>query len=332
MNNSVRPDGPTLYMTGRRIQDLEGAHPLGMKLASREEISVYLDSLVELGVDGVKVESTLPPQLRAAVVEEATSRGLPVVGHSRDANESIAAGMKFIEHMWPITSSLAASDPGEKFVSPKHDYLLDMSRASELIELMVAEGVYVNPTMLGRYGYFAESMRPEADIDFAAFEFGGVFSDLPERDKAAVREWWSRAADWTPEQLDSHRQGLDNVQAFLRAFSEAGGRVLAATDSGEDKLVGIGLHREMQMLAEGGMSPYRVLLAATRYPAEMAAKDELIGTLEVGKQADILILGNDPTANIRNTRDIRYVVKQGVTLRTPEDCSVILPPAALTCQ
>ena len=63
----------------------------------------------------------------------------------------------------------------------------------------------------------------------------------------------------------------------------------------------------------------------------MTYKDSLIGTLEEGKQADIVLLGSDPTANIGNSRDIRYVIKAGAILRSPGDCSVITPPASLSC-
>jgi imidazolonepropionase-like amidohydrolase len=102
-------------------------------------------------------------------------------------------------------------------------------------------------------------------------------------------------------------------------FSEAGGKILVATDSGEDKLIGIGLHREMKMLAAAGITPYRILLGATRWPAEMTYKDELIGTIEKGRQADLVILGSDPTADINNSRDIRYVIKGGTVLRSSAD-------------
>lgn len=204
---------------------------------------------MDLGVDGVKVESILSAELRAIVVEEANARGLPVVGHSRDANESIAAGMKFIEHMWPITSSIAASDPGEKFGSPQHDYLMDLSRAPELVQSLVDNGVYVNPTMLGRHGYFADSMRGEAAADFQSMDSGGLYSDMPQSDKDGVRAWWARTDGLNAEQINTYQESLEKVEEFLRLFSEAGGRVLVATDSGEDKLVGIGLHREMKMLA-----------------------------------------------------------------------------------
>jgi imidazolonepropionase-like amidohydrolase len=332
MNTSAVPDGPTLYMTGRRIQGPDGTHPLGESLGNRDAIANYLDSLVALGVDGVKVESVLAADLRAVVMEEANARGLPVVGHSRDARESIDAGMKFIEHMWPVTSSIAAGDPGDKFNSPQHDHLMDLDKAPELVRSMVDNGVYLNPTMVGRYGYFADSLRDQAAVDFQSFEFGGLYSDMPERDKDGVRAWWVRAADWDAKRLALHEQGLSKVETFLKLFSEAGGKVLVATDSGEDKLVGIGLHREMKMLADAGITPYRILLGATRWPAEMTYKDESIGTIEAGKQADIVILGSNPAADIGNSQDIRYVIKRGRVLRSPDDCSVITPPVSLSCE
>ncbi|MCH8865421.1 MAG: amidohydrolase family protein [Proteobacteria bacterium] len=331
MNSSAVPDGPTLFMTGRRIQSLDGTHPLGVKLSSRGEVATYLDSLVTLGVDGVKVESSLSAELRTIVMEEANARGLPVVGHSRDANESIAAGMKFIEHMWPITSSIASSDPGEKFGSPQHDHLMALNKAPELIRSLVDNGVYINPTMMGRHGYFAESMNGEAAVDFQSMEFGGLFSDMPEHDKEGVRAWWARADEMNVDQIEIYKESLRKVEEFLILFSEAGGKILVATDSGEDKLVGINLHREMKMLADAGIAPYRILLGATRWPAEMTYKNELIGTIEQGKQADIVLLGSDPTTDIRNSRDIRYVIKAGTVLRGPTDCSVIMPPVSVSC-
>ena len=319
MNSSPVPDGPTLYMTGRRIQGLNGTHPLGVKVSNRAEIASHLDSLVALGVDGVKAESSLSAVLRTIVTEEANARGLPVVGHSRDAYESIAAGMKFIEHMWPITSSIAASDPGEKFASPQHDYLMDLDKAPGLIGSLVDNGVYVNPTMMGRHGYFADSMKGQADVDFQSMEMGGLFADLPESDKEGVRAWWARKDGLNAEQIRRYKESLQKVEGFLRMFSEAGGKVLVATDSGEDKLIGVGLHREMKMLADAGITPYRILLGATRWPAEMTYKDESIGTIEEGKQADIVLLGSDPTANINNSNDIRYVIKGGTILRNPTE-------------
>ena len=86
------------------------------------------------------------------------------------------------------------------------------------------------------------------------------------------------------------------------------------------------------MLVDAGITPYRALLGATRWAAEFIHRIDLVGTLEAGKTADILLLGSNPVDDIINSRDIRYVIKKGTVQRSPEDCSVIEPPISQTCK
>ena len=74
----------------------------------------------------------------------------------------------------------------------------------------------------------------------------------------------------------------------------------------------------MQLLVEAGVTPYAALLGATRYPAELLRKEELIGTVQEGKQADLLIVLANPLQDIAATEDIEYVIKKGVIERRPE--------------
>ena len=330
--NSPASAGPTLYMTGKRIDGpAEGGHPLAVKVNNQAEIAQYLDFLVGFGADGVKVEKTLPADLRAMVMQEANARKLPVVGHSKDARESITAGMKFIEHMWPIVSSTLSEPPKEELVSPEHDHLLDLEKAPDLVKLMVDNGVYLNPTMFGRFGYFADGITDGAIEDEKNMYFGGLYSDMPEGKKAELLSWWARGKELKADTLAKYKAGHEKVKAFLKMFSEAGGKVLAATDAGQDKLVGISIHREMKMLVDAGITPYRALLGATRWPSEMMYKDNLIGTIEPGKQADIFITAANPAESISNAKEILYVVRQGSVQRTPEDCSTVFPPISMSC-
>ncbi len=330
-SNPENPDGPSLYITGRRIQDMEGKHPVGERLENREGISTYMDSLVKLGVDGIKVESSVPGDMRAILMEEANARGLPVVGHSKDAYETINSGMKFIEHMWPVTSSTLLSECPEPLGSRRCDYLIDLEKAPALIKTMVDNTVYLNPTLFGGWGFFAESIASGAQEDERAMQPGELYGDMPERFKEGVTRWWSRGGSLDAEMLATQKASLVRVGEFLKMFSEAGGRILAATDAGDDKLVGVSLHREMKLMADAGIAPYKVLLGATRWPAEMTYKDDIIGTIEEGKNADILILGANPLENIINTRNIQYVVRLGKLVQAPDDCSIIIPPFATTC-
>lgn len=333
MNNSAATSGPSLYVTGKRIDGpAEGGHPLAVKVNNQAEIAEYQDFLVGFGADGIKVEKTLPADLRAMVMQEANTRGLPVVGHSKDARESITAGMKFIEHMWPIVhSTMSGEPPKEEMSSPQHDHLMDLEKAPELVKLMVDNGVYLNPTMFGRYGFYDESMMGGALEDEKHMQFGGLYNDMPEGKKQELLAWWKRVESLTPEELATYKAGHEKVKSFIKMLSDAGGKVLAATDAGQDKLVGISLHRELKMLVDAGITPYRALLGATRWPSEMMRKQDMIGTVEAGKQANLVITAANPADNITAAREILYVVSRGSIQRTPEDCSTVFPPISMAC-
>jgi cytosine/adenosine deaminase-related metal-dependent hydrolase len=75
---------------------------------------------------------------------------------------------------------------------------------------------------------------------------------------------------------------------------------------------GIGVHWELWGKVEGGATPWEALRDATLRPAEKLGIERDLGTLEVGKLADFVVLDRDPLANIRDSDKIRWVVKGGV--------------------
>jgi imidazolonepropionase-like amidohydrolase len=85
---------------------------------------------------------------------------------------------------------------------------------------------------------------------------------------------------------------------------------------GNSRIPGISLHREMQLFVDAGVPPYKALLGSTRYAAEMMRMADTIGTLEEGKQADIVVLGANPVQDIAATQDLRYVIRKGRIVRS----------------
>lgn len=78
------------------------------------------------------------------------------------------------------------------------------------------------------------------------------------------------------------------------------------------------IHKEMEMLVTGAhFTPLQAITAATRGAAHGIGVDDARGTVATGKTADLVLVGADPTADIRNTRDIRYVIKDGKIIRKP---------------
>ena len=144
-----------------------------------------------------------------------------------------------------------------------------------------------------------------------------------------AENWWyehydilsdAKLARFTPFS-ELERRGLRRPQWFrdseysfalfaeqAKKVVEAGGRVGLG---GHGQLQGLGVHWELWTIAKGGMKPMDALRVATIYGAEAIGLQKDLGTVEVGKLADILVLDGNPLDNIQNTNTIRLVMKNG---------------------
>jgi imidazolonepropionase-like amidohydrolase len=119
--------------------------------------------------------------------------------------------------------------------------------------------------------------------------------------------------------------------SFLDDYKDRGGRVAVGEDAGFIfKLFGFGYVRELELLQEAGFHPLEVVRAATLSGAELLGMADEIGSLEVGKRADLVLVGENPLANFKvlygtghfrlddatgqptRTRGIRYTIKDGI--------------------
>ncbi len=94
---------------------------------------------------------------------------------------------------------------------------------------------------------------------------------------------------------------------FLRKYSEAGGKMLAATDTGccAQIVPGLSLHYEMQMLTDMGITPMKAIQGATLWAAEVIGQDRDLGSVEPGKLADFTIVDGNPLRDIGATKNVR---------------------------
>jgi len=110
----------------------------------------------------------------------------------------------------------------------------------------------------------------------------------------------------------------DVFTGLKRAFKKlhgAGVNIAAGTDSGTPGVViGKGLHKELELMVEAGISPMEAIIAGTRNAADNMAKASQLGTIESGKLADVIAVSGDPLKDIRDTREIKLVIKDGEIL------------------
>jgi imidazolonepropionase-like amidohydrolase len=121
---------------------------------------------------------------------------------------------------------------------------------------------------------------------------------------------------WGAGEADQFKTRQRATLALLKDAVDAGLLVVAGTDKG---VPGFSLQREIELYVDGGMTPLQAIQAATIMPARAMRIDKDVGTIEVGKRADFVVLAANPLENIRNIRTARYVVTNGRMY----DCDVL---------
>jgi imidazolonepropionase-like amidohydrolase len=131
---------------------------------------------------------------------------------------------------------------------------------------------------------------------------------------------WIGRAFFTLETVEDE---LDDQFEILMALHGSGIPIVVGTDSGSwphflNLFHGPTTVREMTLLVRAGMDPEDVIASATRIPAEMLGISAEVGTVEVGKRADLIVVSGDPLANISALEELDWVIQGGVAKRPTE--------------
>jgi len=108
---------------------------------------------------------------------------------------------------------------------------------------------------------------------------------------------------------------FSNLKKTVKKLHYAGVNISAGTDSGTPGVViGKGLHRELELIVESGITPMEAIIAGTRKAAENLDKGNELGTVEKGKLADMIVVSGNPLEDIKMTRNIKLVIKDGAII------------------
>lgn len=272
--------------------------PLTTWVATPREAAEAVRQAKAAGYDKIKVYSFLDRESYDAIVSTARDLNMDVIGHvpmSVSVEYVLASGQKFIAH-----SEEVAKHAGGNYSAERVDYFADK---------MAKSGVWMSPTLVTTHSLLelfdntdGLLARPEVKY-FQNPMQSGVWSFMIERlyrpTPAAARE--------------DIRQAFEKFQKPLtKAFHDKGGKLLAGSDTIIPGLVpGFALHRELKELVDVGLTPYEALRTATTRPFEYLGESDKAGTIEVGKQSDLVLVDENPLKDISGASKVAGVLMRG---------------------
>lgn len=275
--------GPTLYLGSPALH--------GNSARTPEDGARLVREYHAAGFDLLKVHEGLSPAAYDAIVATARELGIPWAGHVADAvglEHALAAGQSSIDHLDGYLE-LLGGDPAR---------IPDLARATR------EAGAWVVPTM---------ALWDHAFLGLRSIDELRAFPELQYMPRPWVDSWARQV-----EALRHNQDPAENARArelrrrLLAALADAGAGILLGSDAPQMFSVpGFSLHREMQVMAEAGMTPYQILRSGTyNIAAYFDALDDF-GTIAVGRRADLILLEADPLDDIANLQRRAGVMVRG---------------------
>ena len=336
----LRKDVSEGRVVGPRViggQMVDGPIPIwpGHPISISDEASARqaVASAKDKGADFIKVYSLIPRQAYFALADEAKKREITFAGHVPflvSAAEASDAGQKTIEHLEGIWLACSAVEQElrkilEEAVKDAKDInqiRTSLVRVLNQTQLRALE-TYSQEKAAALFARFAKNgtwQAPTLVVKRAgAFMDDSDFTNDPRLKyiRPGIRDSWKNQDDWrlknrTAESSARYRMIFQKELELILAMHRAGVKMLAATDAVVWYVFpGFSLHDELELFVQAGLNPMEALQTATRNPAIYLGLIDMVGTVEIGKKADLVLLEANPLENISNTRRITAVIVNG---------------------
>ena len=284
-----------------------------------EETKAWVRENARRGADGIKFRWGAPPEIMKAALEENNKLGLRAAAHHDQMGvarwnvlHSARAGMTSMEHWYGLPEALFEDRTVQ-------DYSLGFNYSNEQDRFGEAGALWKQAAKPGSEKWEAV-MEELLELDFSLVPTFGIYEASRDLQQARRAEWheeytlpslWrfyqpSKISHgsywhyWNTEKEVNWRDNYNRWMVFVNEYKNRGGRVAAGSDSGFIfQLYGFGYIRELELLREAGFHPLEVIRTATLNAAEIIGIEDEVGTIEVGKLADLILIEENPLENLK---------------------------------
>ena len=279
--------GPRIYCVGPLVDDADPSWPpFSVGLVIDSQVADVVAMLERSGVDAVKAYGGLSVPLLRELVEVASGSSLPVIADlwSRNGSYDVtAAGIAALAH------------------APTRE----IDQLS--FDLIVEKKTMVITTLAVQESHSRRRFEEPAFLDHPL-----IANTTPPAFLAALREHATQdLTDEDKKVAAASGVKLDIATKNVQRLQRAGIVLVAGTDAPYPGVAqGEGIHRELELLVEAGLSPLEAITSATRNAATLIGAEDW-GTITPGSVADLLVVDGRPDQDIRRTRDIHMVMQGG---------------------
>jgi hypothetical protein len=211
--------------------------------------------------------------------------------------QAVDSGMDMVNHIQYVSAILKKNTPDGSI-----DFSDSVNRA--VMKFLKDHHVVIDPTL----GVYELSFRSVKD-NIATIEPN--FSSLPD----PMKPLFNNTGSTTPQEIDRGIKIMKSFMQIVEVLNKNGIAVVAGTDMG---FPGYSVSRELELYVAAGFTPMEAIRTATIIPARVMRLETSLGSVDVGKNADLVILNGDPLENIGNIRKVFRIIKDGQLLDPDE--------------
>jgi enamidase len=266
----------------------------------------FVNFWADAGATSFKAYMNITRDMLGAAIEEAHRRGMKVTGHLCSVTYAEAArlGIDNLEHgFFAGTDFVPGKQPdrcpgGGQGQAALADLDPDGEAFRALVAVLIEEDVAITST-LTIFETFVPGRPLPPGLDVLAPQ---LKENYEQRRATAARNTNSPISTLYPK-----------AAALEVAFARAGGLLLVGTDptGGGGVVPGFSNQRALELLVEAGMTPLEAIRVGTINGATYLGRADRVGSIAVGKQADLVVIGGNPAATIADIRNVELVFKQG---------------------
>lgn len=248
------------------------------------------------GYEFIKVYSQLNIETYKAIIDEAGKQGMKVVGHIPNVfkgklEEAFAPNFNMVAH-------------AEEFAKQSENY--SDEDIKWFVRLAKENGTWLSPTLVAIERIADQARSLDSIPKLQGFQY---IHPLMQSKWLTLNKYNQGTS---PERVAYLEKMKEFNNRLVKAFKDVGIPIVVGTDAGTSGVIwGFSLHDEIELLVKAGLTPQEALVSATRLPATWLDIANVIGTIEVGKYADLVLLNANPLDDIQNTRKISAVFVNG---------------------